>query len=278
MAAAGVEVLDACSDRDHNRSVVTAVGAPGEIERALVDAAGLALERIDLRRHHGVHPRVGALDVAPVVPLGDTPREVAIETAHRVGQGISQLGIPVWWYGWMSSPPGRSLSALRRGGFEALQDNWGVERPSADLPEHCRQPHASAGVTCVGARALLLAWNVDVAGVSLEALRPIAAALRESGGGFEGLRTLALALEEQGRVQLSMNLEDVERRDVAAIFDAIEARVAAAGGRIASTEVIGMLPDALVLSVAAGRLKLSDASPERLLSRRLVRHLAHRAP
>lgn len=277
MERGGVEVLDASSDPDHHRSVVTAVGRPEAVVRALTAAARLAIERIDLTRHDGCHPRVGALDVAPVIPLGGTPRAVAESTARQVGEGLASLGIPIWWYGWSSPGALRRLGVLRRGGFEALQQGFSPDQP-ADLPRGARGPHPTAGVTCVGARPLLLAWNVDVAGCSFEALRGLAAILRETGGGFEGLRTLALELPLQGRVQLSMNLEDVERRDPMRIFEEIERQVRELGGQVMGTEVIGLIPDALVFPAAARRLQLLDARSDRLLSSRLVRHLIHGAP
>jgi glutamate formiminotransferase len=272
MEAAGVEVIDASRDPDHHRSVVTAVGSRRAVVDALAAAADLALDRIDLRRHRGVHPRVGALDVAPVVPLVGTPRSVAVDAARDVGEALAARGIPVWWYGW-SAPEPRTLGGLRRGGFEALADGLPDDRP-ADLPSGRRHPHPTAGVTCVGARPLLLAWNVEVEGVGRERLARLARRLRGAEGGPPGLRALALELPEQGRVQISMNLEDVERADPMAVFESIEDEVVAEGGRIRGTEVIGMIPDALVFPAADRRLHLLDAGPERLLSRRVAMHLA----
>lgn len=272
MEDAGVEVLDASRDPDHHRSVVTALGTPASVTAAVAAAAAVAVERIDLRRHRGVHPRVGAVDVVPLVPLAGTPRKVAVETARRVGEAVADLGVPVWWYGW-SSPHGRSLPQLRRGGFEALAGGLPDEWP-ADLPGGGRTVHPTAGITCVGARPLLLAWNVEVAGVSRDRLARVAGRLRASGGGFPGLRALALELADQGRVQLSMNLEDVESSGPMQIFEAVEAEVNALGGRVVGTEVIGMIPDALVFPAADRTLNLLDAGPERLLSRRVATHLA----
>jgi glutamate formiminotransferase len=212
------------------------------------------------------------VDVVPVVPLAGTPRQVALDVAREVGGALAALGVPVWWYGW-SSPQKRALPELRRGGFEALAGGLPRERPS-DLPEGGRRVHPTAGITCVGARPLLLAWNVEVAGVSRGRLAEMAGRLRASGGGVPGLRALALELEAQGRVQLSMNLEDVESAEPMTIFEAIETQVQAAGGRVVGTEVIGMIPDALVFPAADRRLNLLDAGPERLLSRRVAMHLA----
>src|SRR5688500_16872848 len=154
--AAGVEVLDASADPDHNRSVVTFVGDPGTVEAAAVAAARFALERIDLRRHRGVHPRVGALDVLPFVPLQGLAISDAVKSARRVGAALAELGLPVYFYGEASPPPGRRLAELRRGGFEALTEGFPEGRAPA-LDAGRSTAHPSAGVACVGARRLLLA-------------------------------------------------------------------------------------------------------------------------
>lgn len=274
MEREGVEVLDASSDRDHHRSVVTLVGTPERVEAALVASARIAIDRIDLRRHQGVHPRIGALDVAPLVPLVSTPMTTAVQSARRVARGIEALGVPVYLYG-QAAPDRVGLPALRRGGFEALRDGF----PPHRVPPHTAgrtSAHPSAGATCVGARPLLLAWNLVVEGIDLRSLAGLARELRESGGGMPGVRALALHLEESGRTQLSMNLEEVERRDPAAVFEAAETGVELLGGRIVATEVVGMIPDTLVLRTSARRLGLLDAHPGRLLSARLAGHLARR--
>ncbi len=273
MERAGVEVLDASLDADHHRSVVTVVGTPPEVESALVAGARVALQRIDLRRHSGAHPRVGALDVAPLVPLLGTPMDEAIASARRVAGAIAGMGVPVYLYG--AAAPGRRLSDLRRGGFEALASTFPADR-RPDFDAGRQNAHPTGGVTCVGARPLLLAWNLTVEGVSLDQLRTIARRLRESNDGFAGLRALALYLERAGALQLSMNLEDVEHHDPEPIFAAAEAALADLGGRVSATEVIGMIPDALVFRTAANRLRLSGADPGRLLSARLARHVARR--
>jgi len=272
----GVEVLDWSSDPDHHRSVVTVLGTQAGVEEASLAAARVALERIDLRSHEGVHPRVGALDVLPFVPLEGATMDDAVASARRVALGLAEMGVPVFHYGQASDPPGRGLAELRRGGFEALRDGFPADR-RPDVPRGAGQPHATAGVTCVGAREVLLAWNVFVEGVGLEVVRRIARDLREVGGGFAGLRALGLHLEEQGRLQVSMNLEDPRRIDPLDVVRAIEEAVGAEGGRVTETEVIGMIPEALVLPAAEDRLHLSGLSPSRLLSHRVSRHLVERA-
>ena len=136
MERPGVEVLDRSSDPDHHRSVVTLLGEPGAVEDAVFDAAALAVDAIDLRRHQGVHPRIGALDVLPFVPLAGLRMEDAVASAHRVGRRIAdELRVPVYWYGAASTPPGRRLAALRRGGFEGLVEGTGTDRAPDLLPD-----------------------------------------------------------------------------------------------------------------------------------------------
>lgn len=276
IAAYDVDVLDWSADPDHHRSVVTFIGEPPAVEAAAVAAARFALEHIDLRTHRGVHPRVGALDVLPFVPLHGLDMSDAVASAHRVGAEIVALGVPVYFYAEASDPPGRALSELRRGGFEALRDGF-PEGARPDLPWDARSPHPTAGVTCVGARRVLLAWNVFVEGLGVAEAREIAARIRERGGGFPGLRALGLDLPEQERVQISMNLEDPDATSPLDVFGAIEDAVAVRGGRIVETEVIGLIPDTLVHPAAVDRLHLSDFRPARVLSRRIAEYVSKRA-
>jgi glutamate formiminotransferase len=270
---AGAHVLDWSLDTDHHRSVVSIAGLPETVENAAVAAARVARDRIDLRRHAGLHPRVGALDVLPFVPLVGLTMEDARASARRVGQRLAEeLGLPVFFYGAASEPPGRPLSALRRGGFETLQAEWPEERMPDLLPRPWRHTgaHPTAGITCVGAREVLLAWNVVVNGINDGTAAAIAREIRAANGGFPGVRALALRLPSRDRVQISMNLENVQLTPPMEVFLAVEARVHAAGGEIEETEIIGMLPDELVLGAAAERLRLSPESTSRLLSRRLL--------
>lgn len=273
MKAAGADVLDWSADPDHHRSVVTLVGPPSVVEEAAVAGARVAIERIDLNRHHGVHPRIGALDVLPFVPVAGATMADARASARRAGQRLSrELGIPVYFYGAASEPPGRPLSALRKGGFETLRAAWPVERPADVVPDGWPHvgAHPTAGVTCVGARPVLLAWNVFVAGIDLDAARVVARKVRESAGGFLGVRALALRLPSTNRLQISMNLENVEVTPPMEVFRRIETLVHEQGGAVEETEIIGMLPDQLLWGAAADRMKLAAGTAERLLSRGLL--------
>jgi len=288
---AGCEVLHTTMDPDHHRSVITAIGSPAALEDGAVAAAALALERIDMRRHRGVHPRIGALDVLPFVPLHGIDMAGAAALAQRVAARIARLGIPVYLYGAASKPQGRGLASIRRGGFEALTAGPRRGRAAADLHGrsvgHAAEPtadvhghpfdHPTAGAVCVGAREVLLAWNVDIEGVAPAAARRIAAGIREAGGGFAGLRALALLLRGQNRLQIAMNLEDPAATDPVVVFRTVERRVRALGGRVAGTEVIGMLPDQ-VPPETARRMRVRDWSEDRVLRRRVQSYLAARSP
>lgn len=277
---AGAEVLDASADADHNRSVVTLAGVPRAVEEACVALAAVATEAIDLRSHTGAHPRVGALDVLPFVPLLGLDLADARRSARRVAERlVREVGLPVFFYAEASDPPGRALAELRKGGFEALTRRRDPARrpdlvPAALAPSGI---HPSAGVTCVGARPLLLAWNVDVKGLTREALREVAATLRARDGGLAGVRALGLELSRQGRMQISMNLEDVRAHAPFHVFRVLETEVEARGGRVAATEVIGLIPDELVLGAGADRLSLLDPTPSRVLSSRVLEHVARRS-
>lgn len=280
VAQAGAEVLDSSSDPDHNRAVVTIAGPPAAVEDAAVAMARIAVDSIDLRRHVGVHPRIGALDVLPFVPLSALTMADAARSARRVGRRLAdEIGLPVYFYAEASRPPGRRLAELRKGGFESLASGIEGGREPDVLPPGWADPavHPSAGAVCVGARPLLLAWNVDVSGLDPPTLAAVAAELRETGGGPPGLRVLGLVLEGQGRSQLSMNLEDAARRDPFAVFEAVELKVQERGGVVTGTEVIGLAPDELLASAAAARLGMLDRSPERGVSWQLARHVSARA-
>ena len=289
-ARAGCQVFHVTSDPDHHRSVITVAGPPEAVEDGAVAAAGVALREIDMRRHQGVHPRVGALDVLPFVPLHGISMKAVVRLARRAGARIAALGVPVYFYGEAFVPPGRGLALIRRGGFEALAAAEGdrsgsASRAPADLPGATaagapvrRFAHPSAGAVCVGVRKVLLAWNVELEGVSLEVARSVAAGVRESGGGFAGVRALGVRLPRQGRLQVSMNVEDPATTDPLSVLRAIEHRVRERGGRVAGVEVIGMIPDALSDPEAARRATIRGWSEDRLLGRRLLAYLASESP
>lgn len=276
MLATGAEVLDWSADPDHHRSVVTVVGAPELVEQATFAGAAVAVEKIDLRSHQGVHPRIGALDVLPFVPLAGLSMTEAGTSARRVGQRIaSELRLPVYFYGQASDPPGRSLTTLRRGGFEELVSGWPAEREPDLLPAHWPYPgaHPTAGACCVGARPVLLAWNVWISGLTIVQARAIARQVREEESGIPGLRALAMPLPSRHAMQISMNIEDVQHSSPAAAFALVNRLVAAAGGEVTETEIIGMAPDEL-LQAATDEWRLAPGTRERSLTEHVQAYIA----
>ena len=277
--SAGATVLDWSADPDHNRAVVTLIGSPEVVENAAVAGVAVAARDIDLRRHRGVHPRVGAADVVPFVPLAGLTMADARASARRVGQRIAtELRVPVFYYGAAAEPPGRALAELRRGGFEGMVAGWPAGRTPDEVPPEWAEPgaHPTAGACCVGARAVLLAWNVNVDGVTRAQAALIARGIRETNGGFHGLRALALELPSRGLVQISMNLEDVAATPPMVVMRRIEEMLVPMGGRVVETEVIGMMPDELVLGAAAERLRLTAPDAHRLLTKGVATYLQTR--
>jgi glutamate formiminotransferase len=288
-AFAGPEVLvlDRSSDADHNRSVLTLAGpGPALVEAAVAGAAACA-RLIDLTRHRGVHPRMGALDVLPFVPLGAAtalrgaadPDLDCAALALRAGRRIAEeVGIPVYLYGAAARSPERAaLPAVRGRGFEALAA--AAQAPGAAPPAPGPLapdlggpgPHPTAGATAVGAREVLVAYNVDLAGADLDLARRIARAVRERDGGLPAVRAMGVALEGRGLVQVSMNLLDYRVTPPAVAFAAVAGLAGRAGARVVRSEVVGLVPAAALAGVDPAALRLD--APDQLLEERLARAL-----
>lgn len=237
-----VALLDRHTDAVHNRTVFTLAGRDAALLRALRGLARSAIEAIDITRQRGAHPRIGALDVCPVVWPGPALRDHAREIALAVAEQLGSIGLPVFLYGELASEPERAERAFfRRGGHEALfrRMNAGELRP--DLGPH--RPHPTAGAVLVTARPPLAAFNVELDGADLAAGREIAAALRESGGGPVGLRAIAVELAA-GRIQISTNVHDPVALPLAAVVERVRALAAGRGARPVAAELVGLVPAA----------------------------------
>lgn len=291
-ASPEVLVLDRSSDPDHNRTVLTLAGpGPALVEAAVAGAAACA-RLIDLTTHQGVHPRMGALDVLPFVPLGAAtslrggvdPDLDCAALAERAGRRIAaEAGVPVYLYGAAARRPDRAaLPAVRGRGFEALREAFlAPAGPGARGPG--RAPdfggpglHPTAGATAVGAREVLIAYNVELAGADLELARRIAAAVRERDGGLPAVRAMGVALEHRGRggpgenrVQVSMNLLDYKVTPPAAAFAAVAELAERAGARVEASEIVGLVPAAALAGTDPATLRLRGFTPELVLERRL---------
>ena len=261
------EVLDVHADPDHNRSVFTLVGDEDRLVEALVAGIACARERIDLRRHEGAHPRIGAADVVPLVAIRPQDRERARAAAQRLGARVGdELGLPVFLYGDLA--PGRGPAFFRRGGPEELQRRIDAGELRPDAGPGRLDP--SAGGVIVGARRPLIAFNVDLATDDVEVARAIAAVVRERDGGFPGVRALGLALPRAGRVQVSMNVEDYEAAALHEIVARIEREADARGAEVLRSELVGLMPAGAAVAAAGSLLRIDGFDPSRVLELRLL--------
>jgi glutamate formiminotransferase len=265
------DVLDVHSDPDHNRSVFTLVGDDTSLVEALLAGIACARERIDLRRHEGAHPRIGAADVVPIVALEPRDREQARDCALRLADRVgAELGLPVFLYG--DSAPERGPAFFRRGGPKELQGriDAGELRPDygpARLDER-------AGGVIVGARRPLIAFNVNLATDDVEIARAIAAMVREKGGGFPGVRALGLLLPRAGRAQVSMNVEDYEAAALHEIVDRVEDEARTRGVEVVGAELVGLMPAGAAAAAAGAVLRIEGFSRSRVLEVRLLERSA----
>lgn len=262
--AAHARLLDVHADADHNRSVFTVVGSEDELVEALVAAVEVARGRIDLRRHDGAHPRIGAADVVPVVPVAPGDLERARRAAAAVGERIGALGLPVFMY----APPQRGPAFYRRGGVEELQRRLEGGELAPDFGPPRLDP--SAGGVIVGARRPLVAFNVNLRG-TLETAREVAALVRQhEGGGFPGVRALGLDLPRAGLVQVSMNVEDWEAAALHDIVGRIVAEAAQRGAEVVGSELVGLMPAGAAVAAAGAVLRIDGFDASRVLELRLL--------
>ncbi len=262
ISGAGAYVLRAERDVDHNRSVITAAGAPGTIAEAIFAGIAKAAELIDLKHHVGVHPRLGAADVVPFVPLGSSTLADCAGIAHRLGKKVWEiLGIPVYFY---EAAALRHvcvrLENVRRGQFEAPQ-----------IPPDLGGPrlHPTSGAVIIGARKVLVAFNINLDSGDLSAARRIAKKIRAANGGLPGVKALGVALVSRKLAQVSMNLTDFEVTSPQAVFDVVEAEAAKEGISILSTQLVGLIPEKAVAPNGRAFQIMEDFGPHRILERRL---------
>ena len=262
----GVALLDSSSDVSHHRSVVTLAGGARPLREAILRLFDAAITRIDLRGHAGAHPRIGAVDVVPFVPLGGTPMAACIDLARAIGVAVAdRFDLPVYLYADAARRPERQrLDLIRRGGFEELAARL---LSPAGTPDHGpARRHPTAGAAAIGARRPLIAFNVNLASTDLAAARAIARAVRERDGGLPAVKALGFRLaERQGApVQVSMNLIDYRRTSIAAAVARVNEEAAARGIEIAGTELVGLVPAAAV--AGSNHLVPSDQTIEERLS------------
>ena len=269
-AARGL-VLDLHADPDHHRSVFTLAAEDEELVDALLDGIALAVERVDLRRHEGVHPRVGVADVVPVVPLvpADMPRAVSVARvlASRLG---AELGLPVFQYGEIGE--GRRPAFFRRGGLEEVRRRVEAGELEPDAGPDTIDPRS--GVALVGARRPLVAYNVVLATDDLEVAREVARAVRGSSGGMPGVQAIGLLLPQSARVQVSMNVVDVDLAPLHEVVERVREEAAARGVDVATGELVGLVPASVLDAAVAANLVVPGVDASRVLEDVLASRLA----
>jgi glutamate formiminotransferase len=296
----GAYLLDRTSDPSHNRSVLTLAGEDRAVVAALEATVAVALEAIDMEAHSGEHPRVGAVDVVPFVPLGDTSLDACVALARSFGQSVGErFGIPVYLYARAATRPDRvRLADVRRGGYEGVRDEIAtLDDRAPDFGP--RRTHPRAGAMAVGARPFLIAWNINLESTDLDLAKRIARTVRESGGGLPAVQANGFMIEELRCAQVSMNLLDFRTTPMWQAWEAVEALAREAGVGLRESELIGLAPVAAFddvaahaggsgalpgtpvearFAAAAAFLRLRDASPTMALEVRLAAARADAGP
>ncbi len=263
----GIFILNRSSDADHNRSVITFVGSPESVSEAAYCAIAKAAELINLDEHQGQHPRIGAADVVPFVPLKNMTIQNCVELARALGERVGrELNIPVYLYEAAATHPDRvHLENVRRGNYEVLK--LAIQDDPARRPDFGPHQLGSAGATVIGARAPLIAYNVYLTTDDVEIARKIASAVRHSSGGLRYVKALGLLVD--GRAQVSMNLTDFAQTPIARVVEQIRREAARYGTAIHHSELIGMIPQQALIDAARWYLQLDQFSPDQILETRL---------
>ena len=266
---AGVYLLDRSSDPTHNRTVLTLAGEAAPLQLAVVALFRTAIPAIDLRTHRGAHPRLGAVDVVPFIPLEGATMSECVTLARATGAEVAaRFELPVFLYEEAASTPARrNLADIRRGEFEGLAAR--MEDPAWTPDYGPRRPHPTAGATVIGARPPLVAFNVNLATDRIETARAIAATVRYSSGGLPHVKAMGVALEPRGIVQVSMNLTNFEKTSIVRVFEAVRDEAERHGTTVVESEIVGLVPRAALPDAPEQSLRLAGFRPDQVLEHRL---------
>lgn len=264
-----VKLLDYSSDEDHNRSVVTIVGEPDALKIAMIEAIGKAVELIDLTKHEGQHPRMGAVDVIPFIPIRNVTVEEADALAKEVAKEAADMyGLPFFLYEKSASAPHReNLANIRKGQFEGMAEKMKDEQWIPDFGPSTMHP--TAGVTAIGARMPLVAYNVNLGTDNLEIATKIAKNVRFMNGGFRYVKALGIELEDRGIVQVSMNLTDYTKSSIYRVFETIKMEAERYGVNVVGSEIVGLVPLQALVDTADYYLRLENFNFNQVLETRL---------
>ncbi len=265
-----VKLLDYSNDEDHNRLVVTVVGEPEDVKNAVIEAVGKAVELIDMTKHHGQHPRMGAVDVIPFIPIRNITQDEAVALSKEVAQIVAErYRLPVFLYEKSASAPYReNLAAIRKGEFEGMAEKIKQEEWKPDFGPSERHP--TAGVVAIGARMPLVAYNVNLGTANLEIANSIAKKVRHIGGGLRYCKAMGVALEDRGITQVSMNLTDYTKTAIYRAHELVRIEANRYGVPIIGAEVIGLIPMEALVDTAAYYLGLENFSMNQVLETRIM--------
>jgi glutamate formiminotransferase len=268
-SVAGVRVLDVQSDKDHNRSVLTLAGDEAALKAGVLGLFEVALAHIDLRAHQGEHPRIGAVDVVPFVPIEGASMADCVALARDVGQTVAQrFSVPVFLYEEAAGAPHRrNLEDIRRGQFEGLPEK--LKDPAWAPDFGAAAAHASLGASVIGARMPLIAYNVNLATSDLEIAKKIAKAIRHSSGGYRYVKAMGVMLSERNLAQVSINMTDFKKTPLFRVFETVRAEAARYGVNVIGSEIVGLLPAEALIDSADYFLRLENFSPSQVLERRI---------
>jgi glutamate formiminotransferase len=268
-SVAGIRLLDYSSDASHNRSVFTLAGEADPLKTATLVLFEQAVEAIDLRQHRGEHPRLGAVDVVPFVPIEGVTMKECVALATDVAAAVAdRFGVPIYLYEEASNNPMRkNLEDIRRGEFEGLAQKMGLPGWAPDFGPAA--PHPSAGASVIGARMPLIAYNINLQTDRLDVAKKIAAAIRYSSGGLRYVKAMGIAIEDRGIVQVSMNLTDYEKTPIFRVFDLVRREAARYGVNVLESEIVGLVPSAALVSAAEYYLQLERFGPAQVLENKL---------
>ncbi|MDR1919874.1 MAG: glutamate formimidoyltransferase [Tannerellaceae bacterium] len=269
-AKEGVRLLDYSNDADHNRMVVTAIGQPEALKAAVLEAIGTAVRLIDLNKHTGQHPRMGAVDVVPFIPLRGSTMEEAVRLSKEVGEETAKrYGLPVFLYEASAPAPQRqNLADVRKGGFEGLDEKLRLKEWQPDFGPN--RKHPTAGAVAIGARKPLIAYNVNLGTDKLSIAGEIARKVRFTGGGLRFCKAMPVALKARGIVQVSMNLTDYSHTSLYRAFELVQVEARRYGVNIVGSEIIGLAPMDALVDAAAYYLRLENFSTQQVLETRIM--------
>jgi glutamate formiminotransferase / 5-formyltetrahydrofolate cyclo-ligase len=273
-AGSGVVLLDRTSDADHNRSVLTFLGDGDALVAAMTALVGAALEAIDLRTHRGAHPRVGAVDVIPFVPLRGATAADCVALAKTLGKALAdRYGLPVYLYEDAATSPDRqNLANIRKGEFEGLAAKMAEPMWIPDFGP--RAPHPSGGATVVGARAPLVAYNINLGTSDLAVADRIAKAIRHLSGGYRFVKAMGVKLDARGQVQVSINMTNFEKTPLHRVFETVKSEASRHGVAVVGSEIVGLVPQAALLAAAEHYLRLEADPGPQVLENKLLERLS----